>query len=104
MEDLKSVERAQRDWKKRPSRSRQSLTGVAYRSDGSWVRVHMVDLSYDGCRLLSADPLDVGETVTLVMPKSNHMIAQVRWAKDLEHGLRFVSGASVDQRRTRIGV
>lgn len=37
----------------------------------------------DGCSLLASDPLDVGETLTLVYPRTRHMAAQVRWAKDI---------------------
>ena len=42
------VERAVQDWKARAGRNSSSVTGAAYRSDGSWVRVQMVNVSYDG--------------------------------------------------------
>ena len=98
------IERPSSTWIKR-DRKRMSLTGVAYRSDGSWMRVHMTDLSYDGCKLLTEDNLDIGETLILVMPRMQHMQVQVRWIKDQAAGLRFLQGASaVENRRARIGV
>ncbi len=81
-----------------------SLTGVAYRADGSWLRVHMTNLSYDGCHLLTDGELDIGETLTLVMPRMNHMNVQVRWLKDGHAGIRFLGGSAAEDRRARIGV
>jgi hypothetical protein len=98
------IERQASDWSKRAERRRASLTGVAYRSDGSWVRVHMTNLSYDGCHLLTDCDFDIGEPLTLVMPRMQHLTAQVRWVKDGQAGVRFVQNASVDERRARIGV
>ena len=100
------IERLQSQWVKRAGRNRASLTGVAYHSDGSWTRVHMTNLSYDGCRLLTDKPLDIGETLLLVMPKMQHQRVQVRWAKDQEAGVRFLpqAGTSVQEdRRARLG-
>jgi hypothetical protein len=98
------IERPLSSWVKRDRKS-MSLTGVAYRADGSWMRVHMTDLSYDGCKLLTEELLDIGETVTLVMPHMQQTKAQVRWIKDQTAGVRFLHGSSVaDDRRARIGV
>ena len=98
------IKRPPSEWVRRANRNPMSITGVAYRSDDSWVRVHITNLSYDGCKLLTEEPLDVGEQVTLVMPKMQHMPAQVRWACDEIAGLRFLLGTAVDDRRARIGV
>jgi hypothetical protein len=98
------IERSPANWVKR-NRKPMSLTGVAYRADGSWMRVHMTDLSYDGCKLLTDDTLDIGETLTLVMPRMQHTKAQVRWIKNQQAGIRFLTNASaVDDRRARIGI
>jgi hypothetical protein len=97
------IERAISQWVKR-SRKVASLSGVAYRADGAWVRVHMTDLSYEGCHLLTDNAFDIGEALTLVMPRMQHLKVQVRWVKDGEAGVRFVHGNSVDERRARIGV
>ena len=101
------IERPQSEWVKRANRSRTSSTGVAYHSDGSWTRVHMTNLSYDGCHLLTDKPLDIGETLVLVMPRMQHQKVQVRWAGESEAGVRFIGGpgSSVqDERRARLGV
>ena len=99
------IPRPQSEWVKRLERKPASCTGVAYRSDGSWVRVHMTNLSYDGCHLLTEDSLDIGETLKLVMPRMQHMSAQVRWVKESEAGVRFLANASaVDERRARLGI
>jgi hypothetical protein len=97
------IERDVSKWVRR-NRKAASLTGVAYRADGSWVRVHMTDLSYDGCRLLTDNQLGIGEALTLAMPRMQHLAVQVRWVKDGEAGVRFIHGNGVDERRARIGV
>ena len=69
------------------------------------MRVHMTNLSYDGCRLLTEQPLDIGETLRLVMPRMQEMNVQVRWVQDNEAGVRFLQTATArDDRRARIGV
>lgn len=92
------------EWVKRQDRKPASTTGVAYRADGDWVRAHMTNLAYDGCHLLTENQLDVGETVTLVMPGMQHLKAQVRWVGDNRAGLRFLHNATAaDERRARLG-
>jgi PilZ domain len=98
------IERQMSQWIVR-NRKAMSLTGVAYRSDGAWVRVHMTNLSYDGCHILTEEILDLGEALTIVMPRMRQIKAQVRWVKDGEAGVRFLNGANaLDDRRARIGV
>jgi hypothetical protein len=98
------IERPFSEWVRR-DRKPASTTGTAYRSDGSALRVHMTNLSYDGCRLLTQDSLDIGETLRLVMPRMQQMDVQVRWVKDNEAGVRFLQNQSArDDRRARIGV
>jgi hypothetical protein len=64
----------------------------------------MSNISYDGCLLLSSEPLDIGETLKLVMPNTREMRAQVRWGEDVSYGVRFISGQDVkDERRARLG-
>ena len=99
------IQRLPSQWVKRLERKPASCTGVAYRSDESWVRVHMTNLSYDGCHLLTEQEFDIGETLKLVMPRMQHMNVQVRWVKASEAGVRFLGAASAaDERRARIGV
>ena len=98
------IERPFSEWVRRV-RKPVSTSGNAFRSDGSCVRVHMTNLSYDGCRLLTEHPLDIGETLRLVMPRMQEMDVQVRWVKDNEAGVRFLQNQTArDDRRSRIGV
>ena len=98
------IERPMSQWVMR-NRKAASLTGVAYRSDGSWVRVHMTNLSYDGCHIITGEDFDLGEPLTLVMPRMQHMRAQVRWVKNGQAGIRFLHDGNVlNDRRARIGV
>ena len=98
------IERTKAEWVRRANRSRTSTTGVAYRADGSWVRVHMTNLSYDGCHLLTDHDFDIGETLTLVLPRMNHMKVHVRWMKEGQAGVRFVGTSAADERRARLGI
>ena len=99
------IERPTSQWRPRQDRKPASTTGVAYRPDGSWLRVHMTNLSYDGCHLLTEEVLDIGETLELVMPRMQHLHVQVRWVTDNGAGVRFVSNASAaDERRARLGL
>lgn len=98
------LERPRTEWVRRGHRNASSLTGAAYRLDGSWARVHMTNLSYDGGLILSDDPLEIGETITLIMPKKRQVTAQVRWADGLKHGVEFVAGSATDERRAGVGV
>ena len=98
------IERKPADWAHRGNRSRTSVTGVAYRSDHSWILVQMTNLSYDGCKLLTDQPLDIGEQVQLVMPRRRPINAQVRWTTGEEAGVRFMTNSAADERRARIGV
>jgi hypothetical protein len=97
------LERPLTQWVKR-NRKATSLTGVAYRADGSWVRIHMTNLSYEGAHLITEEEFDIGEPLTLVMPRMQQLKVQVRWVKDGQCGVRFLGGSAVDDRRARIGV
>lgn len=98
------IERSRSQWLPRATRNSTSTTGIAYRSDGSWLRVQMTNLSYDGCHLLTEDRLDVGETLELVFTRMQHLNVQVRWVKDNEAGGRFLHNATAaDVRRARLG-
>ena len=97
------LERPISQWVRR-NRKATSLTGVAYRADGSWVRVHMTNLSYEGSHLITEETFDIGEPLTLVMPRMQHLKVQVRWVRDGQCGVRFLGGNAADDRRARIGV
>lgn len=99
------IERPLSEWVRRGHRNRASITGTAYRSDETVMRVHITNLSYDGCHLITEEVLDIGETILLEMPRMQRTQAQVRWVQDQQAGVRFLQGTSVlDDRRARIGV
>ena len=99
------IERPLSEWIRRAHRNHASITGTAYRSDETALRVHITNLSYDGCHLITEDELDIGETITLVMPRMQKTQAQVRWVKDQHAGVRFLVGTTaLEDRRARIGV
>lgn len=98
------IERKVADWVKRAIRNRMSVTGLAYRPDGTSIRVHMTNLSYDGCKLLTDKPLVIGEQVRLVVPGMQPILAQVRWTTNEEAGMRLLGGSAAEDRRARIGV
>ncbi len=99
------IERARSQWVRRALRNAANTTGIAYRSDGSWLRVQMTNVSYDGCHILTEDRLDVGETLTVVVPRMQQLSAQVRWVTGNAAGIRFLHNASAaEARRARLGV
>jgi hypothetical protein len=99
------IERPLSEWVRRGHRNRASITGTAYRSDETAMRVHITNLSYDGCHLITEEVLDIGETILLEMPRMRKTQVQVRWVKDQQAGVRFLEGSSaLDDRRARIGV
>ena len=99
------IERGPEDWTPRQGRRRASVTGMAWRSDGAALRVHITNLSYDGCHLLTDVELDIGETLRLAMPRMQPMEVQVRWMRGHEAGVRFLQNATAaEDRRARIGV
>ena len=98
------IERPVSTWVRRERRP-ASNTGEAYRCDATTMRVHMTNLSYDGCHLLTDEVLDIGETIRLEMPRMAETLAQVRWVKGQRAGVRFLQGTTaLDDRRARIGV
>ena len=98
------IQRTVSEWTKRQERKQTSTSGVAYRSDGSWLRVQITNLSYDGCRILTEHPLDPGEVLKLVIPWMQHVDVQVRWAKEGEAGVRFLHNATAaEARRASLG-
>lgn len=99
------IERSVSQWVRRAHRNRASITGTAYRSDETVMRVHITNLSYDGCHLITEEVLDIGETILLEIPRMQKTQAQVRWVKEQQAGVRFLQGTTAsDDRRARIGV
>ena len=79
-----------------------NIAGIAHRRDGTKIRVHMVNLSYSGCKLVTDQPLIIGEEVRLAMPRLPLITAEVRWTTGEEAGLRYVGSSEADDRQTEI--
>lgn len=78
-------------WVKRNDRRRVDMASIVYRDDGSTVDVRISDISYDGCQLAADLPFTIGETVTLNLPQTGEVKAQIRWTSlDGRSGARFL--------------
>ena len=53
--------------------------------------VLLADLSYSGCQIRCADPLNTGEVVELRIVKRGAIQAEIRWAAKGRAGARFMS-------------
>lgn len=73
------IERLFTVWANWANRSRISIMGLAYRSDGTRIGVQMINLSYSGCKLKTDQPMVIGEEVKLVIPRMQPINAEVRW-------------------------
>ena len=91
-------------WVRRKDREATSLAGLAYRSDASCVRVHVTNISFYGCHLISDARFGLMEVITLATPHMQDLKAQVRWAKDRQAGVRFLNIGSSDERQMSLGI
>ena len=62
---------------------------VVHRQDGTQVNVTVTDCSSHGCQLTGHDFL-IGELVTIELPGSDQLNAQIRWTGTAKAGARFV--------------
>ena len=53
--------------------------------------VHVADLSYGGCKIVSNDQFDAGEVVELRIIKRGAVAAEIRWSAEGRAGARFIS-------------
>jgi hypothetical protein len=98
------MEREPVDWQNRSSRRGVSLVGTARLSNGIRFRLLITNLSYEGCTAIGEQPLQVGESLSLLIPDRGTIDAQVRWTADEKVGIRFLLGNSpVEERRARLG-
>jgi hypothetical protein len=64
----------------------------------------MTNLSYEGAHLIAEETFDMGEQLTLVMPRMQKLSVQVRWVEHGQCGVRFLGVNAAADRRARIGV
>lgn len=77
------------DWVERNQRHGVSFPAVAYRSDGTNIRVHLRNMSYEGCQMDTQKVLLVGEILTIRLSGLGDVFAEVRWATKDRAGARF---------------
>jgi PilZ domain len=53
--------------------------------------IHVADLSYGGCQILSGDAFSEGEVVELRIIKRGAAAAEIRWSADGRAGARFLN-------------
>ena len=75
---------------KRQPRVRVEHQGVLVDSEGVEIKVKVMDISREGCRLITDGTPLIGERVQLRVGRAGAVPAQVRWALGDEAGLRFV--------------
>ena len=76
-------------WPKRRERRDVNISAVASRSDGTKVRVWLINISYEGCQLTTESELAVGERIKLDLAGLGEASAEVRWTSKKRAGARF---------------
>jgi len=66
-----------------------ALDAHVLRADDAVASVAVLDLSYEGCRLRTDEPLRTGEKVRLSVPRRGMIAATVRWCTKGRAGLAF---------------
>lgn len=77
-------------WVKRGQRRDVELPAILCREDDSKMAVVVSNISYDGCRIRSAQILQPGDCFTLVLPKLGEIKAQIQWSSPRDAGARFI--------------
>lgn len=68
-----------------------TLAAIADREDGSAIELTVLDISFDGCGVISTAKLVVGEQLTLSVVGRGCAAAVVRWVEGARAGLSFLS-------------
>lgn len=84
------MNRPSSEWQARSPRHGVNLTAAGRPEGGSAFRVRITDISYDGCQIVSDEPLSVGERIFVIVPRMGEITAEVVWMKGERIGLSFV--------------
>jgi len=85
-----------------PDRSERrpvSLRGYAILADGGHHPITVLDLSYEGCGIEAATPLEPGQPLKLSVLRRGAIDAVVRWSRDGKAGLVFTAPAAAARAR-----
>jgi hypothetical protein len=85
------------DMKEREPRRAVSLDAFAHLPDGSMLRVIVVDLTYDGCKITTPVALLKGIKVKLAVLRLGSFDAEVRWYADEHAGLKFIGNEEASE-------
>jgi hypothetical protein len=76
-------------WVARARRRGVALEATIFRTDGTSVHARLSDISYDGCRVSTPQPLKVGELLIVRVLDLGQIDAEVRWVEGQNAGLLF---------------
>lgn len=76
----------------RAERREVNFRAFAVRADGTSIEVNLVNISYDGCLLDSAEAFEIGERLRLLVRRRGVIEAQVCWFGSGKVGVRFADG------------
>lgn len=60
------------------------------RSDDSKVSARLVNMSFEGCELISVDKFEVGERVRIQIEGQGYIEAEIRWSSEGRTGAQFL--------------
>ena len=89
LEECMQTHRRPNSWTERSERREVNLASFASRSDGTRIRVRLLNISYEGCQLATEKPLVVGERIKLGLTGLGEILAEVRWTSKYRAGARF---------------
>lgn len=76
-------------WSNRSERSPVDVETTVIRSDGRQLAIRLANISHEGCQILCGETLPIGEVMTLSLPDSGEVRAQVRWSLAGRAGVYF---------------
>ena len=78
-------------WVGRKDRHLVEVDAVIHRADGSDVPAKVTNISDEGCRIESNEHFNIGERVTIAIPRMGTVRAQIRWSLPDSAGAKFLS-------------
>ena len=79
------------EWVGRKERHPVEIDAVAYRADGTKLPVKLTNFSEQGCRIDAADGFQIGERLSIAVPRMGQMKAKIRWALAGSAGAQFIT-------------